>query len=172
MSERTILGEADWRLWQSLSAMTSQLGLELDRQLRSEAGLSQAEYDVVSTLSRARTGRMRAGELGELLAWEKSRVSHQLARMERRGLVVRESCDADGRGTWVSLSDEGRGLVDAASRIHAAALQEFFFDVLPDTERERLQEAATRVLDRLSPAACEIAEASGMLSRDEPAAVR
>lgn len=172
MTERTILGAKDWGLWQSLSAMTSQLGLALDRQLRHEAGLSQAEYDVVSVLAQARPGRMRPGELGELLGWEKSRVSHQLARMERRGLLRRESCDADGRGTWVSLSEEGRALVAEASRIHADALREFFFDVLPGAEREALRDAAERVLDRLNPAACEIAAENGMAPARQGSAAR
>jgi len=162
MPERRHLSPEDWELWRALSAMTSQLGLALDRRLRRDAGVSQADFQVISTLAQAPSGQLRPGELVELLGWEKSRVSHQLARMEARGLVERASCDEDARGTWVSLSGEGRGLAEGVARAHAAAIREYFLDVLDDEERAALLTVAERVLDGLNPVACDIAEAHGM----------
>ena len=75
-------------------------------------------------LSEAPDRKLRTGELAELLAWEKSRVSHQVARMEARGLLERTECDTDGRGTWVGLTDEGRRILLGSMREHAAAIRE------------------------------------------------
>jgi len=63
-----------------------------------DAGISQADFIVLGRLSEAPDRRLRTGELAELLAWEKSRVSHQLKRMVQRGLVTREECGDDARG--------------------------------------------------------------------------
>jgi len=158
-------------LWRALTTMSSQLGLALDRQLKRDAGISQADYQVIQVLAEAASGQLRPGELGELLGWEKSRVSHQLARMEGRSLISRESCDSDARGTWVSLSDEGRRALVDAGREHAAAIMEMFFKDLSEQERVVLRATADRVIDRLNPVACEIAAANGMRAR-RPTAVR
>ncbi|MFC5502333.1 MarR family winged helix-turn-helix transcriptional regulator [Lysinimonas soli] len=159
------LSDADWSVWRDVMAMTSQLARELDRRLQSDAGISHADYSVLLVLQRAPEHQLRTGELAELLAWEKSRVSHQVARMEARGLLERAECPTDGRGTWVSPTDAGRRTLLAAARNHTATIRELFFDALGDDQRLAMGDAAVRVLDRLSPAACELADEKGMMSR-------
>ena len=161
MSVRRLSGD-DWATWRALSTMSAQLDVELDRRLRAVANVSQAEFQVLSTLNEVPDGRLRPGELGELLGWEKSRVSHQLTRMESRGLVERDNCDVDARGTWVSLTVAGREAVATIADQYGAAIQELLFDALDGSERKNLHVAAVRVLERLNPVACEIAEEVGM----------
>jgi len=156
MSTVSDVPPADWSLWRSFRAMNEQLGRELDRQLQRDAGISQADYGILVTLFEAPDRRMRTGELGELLAWEKSRVSHQVARMEARGLVERVECESDGRGTWVMLATDGTRALLGAMREHAAAINDLFLSELEPDEKEILQRAAQRVLDRLNPEACAI----------------
>jgi DNA-binding MarR family transcriptional regulator len=162
MSTAAGVSEQDWRLWREFVTMHRHLARELDRQLQRDAGISQADFTVLATLSEAPDRRLRTGELAELLAWEKSRVSHQVARMESRGLLDRTECDTDGRGTWVGLTPDGRRTLLASSRDHADAIRDLFFDELADDEKSALGDVARRVLDRLNPAACEIAAENGM----------
>ena len=138
-------------------ASTSRAGrhlvAELDRRLQADAGISHPEYTVLLSLNEAPERRLRTGELAELLAWEKSRVSHQVARMESRGLVERTPCETDGRGTWIVLTAEGRRLLLRAMRDHAAAIRELFVDVLTDDEKASMRAASIRMLEGLDPAA-------------------
>lgn len=149
----------DWDLWRTMRAMNQHLSRELDRQLQRDAGISQADYGILITLFDAPDRRMRTGELGDLLAWEKSRVSHQVARMEARGLVKRVECESDGRGTWVTLAADGKRALLGAMREHATAIRELFFDELRDSEKQVMLRAMTRVLGKLN-AACEAEAAS------------
>lgn len=144
--------------------MNEQLGRELDRQLQRDAGISQADYGILVTLFEAPDRRMRTGELGEVLAWEKSRVSHQVARMEARDLVKRVECAEDGRGTWVTIAAHGKRALLGAMREHAAAIRDLFLDELEPGEKEILQRAAARVLDRLNPEACAILDGASAQS--------
>lgn len=154
MSTVSEVPPADWELWRTMRAMHEQLGRELDRQLQRDAGISQADYLILVTLFEAPDRRVRTGELGELIAWEKSRVSHQVARMEARGLVVRVTCESDGRGTWVTLAADGKRALLGAMREHAAAIRELFLDELDADEKRVMLTAMSRVLAKLN-AVCE-----------------
>ncbi|HEY4225360.1 MAG TPA: MarR family winged helix-turn-helix transcriptional regulator [Pseudolysinimonas sp.] len=156
------LSDQDWAVWRDFMAMSSQLMRELDRRLQSDAGISHADYSVLLMLQRADDHQLRTGELAELLAWEKSRVSHQVARMESRELVVRTECDTDGRGTWIAPTAQGSRVLLGAMRNHSRTIRELFFDVLSEQQQRALGDGALSVLDKLSPEACEIAEEKGM----------
>ncbi|HEU0207286.1 MAG TPA: MarR family winged helix-turn-helix transcriptional regulator [Pseudolysinimonas sp.] len=156
------LSDQDWAVWRDFMTMSGQLSRELDRRLQADAGISQADYSVLLVLEQASDHQLRTGELAELLAWEKSRVSHQVARMEVRALVARSECDTDGRGTWIEPTPEGRRVLLGAMRNHNRTIRELFFDVLGDDQRLAIGDAALTVLDRLSPEACVIADEKGM----------
>jgi DNA-binding MarR family transcriptional regulator len=156
MSTVSDLAPEDWALWRSVRAMHQHLGRELDRQLLRDAGISQADYGILLTLFESPERQRRTGEIAELLGWEKSRVSHQVARMEGRGLVARVECELDGRGTWVTLTTEGTRALLGAMRKHAAAIRDLFLDLIEPDEKEVLRLVAARVLDKLNPAACDI----------------
>jgi len=166
------LSDHDWAVWRDFMTMSGQLSRELDRRLQADAGISHADYSVLLVLHQASDHQLRTGELAELLAWEKSRVSHQVARMEARQLVVRSECDTDGRGTWITPTPEGRGVLLGAMGNHSRTIRELFFDVLGDDQRAAIGDAALNVLDRLSPEGCVIAEQKGIArSRRARAAV-
>lgn len=158
MSRAERLTDEDWRLWRAFSSMNRALTREIDRQLQRDAGISSADYSVLVTLFEAPDHRLRTGELADFLAWEKSRVSHQISRMAVRGLVERHECVEDGRGIWIMLTAAGRRAALGATREHAAKLREVFFDVLDEEEKEAFRAGAARVLDRLSPPSCQAAE--------------
>jgi DNA-binding MarR family transcriptional regulator len=149
---------AEWGAWRDFIAMRRQLDRELERQLQRDAGLSTADYGVLNTLSESPDRRLRGRDLGELLAWEKSRVSHQVSRMEARGLVERQDCPEDARGTWIGITPEGRRTLLRATRDHGATLRRFFFDALEPEELEALSRISKRVLGAIDPPACTMIE--------------
>lgn len=156
------MSEEDWGLWRDFVAMHRHLARELDRQLQRDAAISQADFSVLLVLSDAPDRKLRTGELAELLAWEKSRVSHQVARMESRGLLERSECDTDGRGTWVCITDEGRRTLLGATREHAAAIRALFFDNLHQGEKAAIAGVAARILEHINPEPFDIADEQGL----------
>lgn len=162
------VSEQDWQLWREFLTMHRHLARELDRQLQRDAGISQADFSVLLRLSESTTQRLRTGELAELLAWEKSRVSHQVTRMEARDLLERSECAEDGRGTWVGITEEGRRVLREASADHAATIRSLFFDHLTAEEKTALGASSRRILDALNPEACEIAAEVGLPGAPAP----
>jgi DNA-binding MarR family transcriptional regulator len=156
------VSDEDWGLWRDFVAMHRHLARELDRQLQRDAAISQADFSVLVVLSEAPDRKLRTGELAELLAWEKSRVSHQVARMESRGLLERTDCDTDGRGTWVGLTNEGRRTLLGATREHSAAIRTLFFDNLHQAEKAAIAGVSARILEHINPEACDIEDEKGM----------
>jgi DNA-binding MarR family transcriptional regulator len=143
------LTEAEQRAWRGLLRMTSRLDARLGRELLATSGLSLADYDVLVLLTDLAEGRLRVFELARELAWEQSRLSHHLARMQGRGLVVREDCATDRRGAYVVLTDQGRAAITAAAPAHVATVRSLVFDALTPEQVALLDVTAQRVLARL-----------------------
>jgi DNA-binding MarR family transcriptional regulator len=134
--------------------MQLQLQRTLGDRLEANAGISSPDYTVLLVLFEAPERRLRASRIAGLIAWEKSRLSHQLTRMEQRGLVRREECDDDLRGKWVVLTNDGRRAVLKAMRDHNKAIREYFFDVVSDEDQAVLQRVSDRVVGVIDPAVC------------------
>jgi DNA-binding MarR family transcriptional regulator len=143
------LTEDEQQAWRGLLRMTSQLNARMNRQLQDEAGISLADYEVLVELSEAPEGRRRVFELASALAWEQSRVSHQLARMQRRGLIARQECPADARGAFVVLTETGRAAIEQAAPAHVETVRQLVFDGLSPDQLAALTAVSSSVLDRL-----------------------
>jgi DNA-binding MarR family transcriptional regulator len=138
------------RAWRTYLRMSALLPARLNRQLQRDSGLSLPEYEVLVALSEAPGGRLRPYQLCEALSWEQSRLSHQLTRMERRGLVAREECPADGRGAFVILQPEGGDAIESAAPGHVATVRQLIFDQFDDDQRAAFEKACAAILDSLS----------------------
>ncbi len=149
MDEAPWLDEREARAWRGMIDVLPRLTAVLERQLVQDAGLSAAEYTLLVPLSEASDGVLRARDLGRMVGWERSRISHQIIRMEKRGLVVREECNEDARGSMVRLTEAGRTAIVAAAPAHVAAVRRYFIGALTDTELDVIGPALERVLDRL-----------------------
>ena len=139
-----------WRRWLQLNAL---LPAVLHRELQADAELSLPDFDVLVHLTDSPEGRVRVSDLARGLSWERSRVSHHIARMERRGLVCREECRDDGRGAWVALSDAGRTAIEQAAPGHVATVRRVLFDVLTSEELAVMTGVVDKVLAGLEGAA-------------------
>lgn len=144
----------DWNVWRTFFLMRRQLDRVLEHQLQRDAGISAPDYEILLTLFQATQRQLRAREIGALLGWEKSRLSHQVTRMTSRGLVERRDCDTDGRGTWIVLTADGSRAVLSAMRDHAATVRRLFFDVLTEQEKQALLSASHRILGAVTAEEC------------------
>jgi DNA-binding MarR family transcriptional regulator len=146
MSDGRWLDEREERAWRSLQFMQMRLEERLARQLATDSRLSYPDYVVLVALTDDPNGRLRLFELGEVLGWEKSRLSHHIARMADRGLVKKEKCDSDRRGAFVVVTDEGRSEIESAAPGHVDAVRHLFIDRLTPDQLDAIATAAEAVL--------------------------
>ena len=140
------LDEREERAWRALQFMQLRLEAALAHQLAAESDLSYPDYLVLVALTDRPEGRARVFELARQLGWERSRLSHHLARMEARGLVTKEQCPSDRRGAFAVVTDQGHHQLAAAAPGHVAAVRHLFVDRLRPDQLDTLAELAETVL--------------------------
>jgi DNA-binding MarR family transcriptional regulator len=145
------LTEREARAWRGLQLMQMRLEGALARQLAAESGLSYPDYLVLVALTDRPEGRMRLFELAAVLGWEKSRLSHHIARMTDRGLVGKERCDSDRRGAFVVVTGHGRREIEAAAPGHVAAVRRLFIDRLTPRQLAEIADIAETILASSEP---------------------
>jgi DNA-binding MarR family transcriptional regulator len=124
--------------WRALIDATDELRRILGAQLLQDSALSPADYQVLLALSEADGLRLRSSRLAAAIDWERSRLSHHLGRMERRGLIRRDDCAVDSRGAEVSLTDDGAATFRASTAPHMRAIKRHFADALTPAQFEAL----------------------------------
>ena len=149
MADPRWLDEREQVAWRSYLRMAGRLSAHLNRQLQADSELSLADFDVLVHLTDVPERRLRVVELARELEWEKSRLSHHVARMERRGLVRREECEDDGRGSYIVLTATGLAAIEGAAPGHVAAVRDVVFDALTPEQVAVLGAISDQVLARL-----------------------
>ena len=146
---KQILSYSQEAAWASYQRMRVRLAERLNRELAHKTGLSEADFEILSALTQTPEESVRALALRCGLEWEKSRLSHQLRRMEARGLITREECPEDNRGSVIRVTDTGRQLV-AEARIHYEQIvRRYVADILTAEQLEALGTIAELVLEQL-----------------------
>lgn len=149
-------------IWRSLLDTTAELRTILGAQLQ-ESSLSPADYQVLLALSEVDGRRLRSSELAEAIDWERSRLSHHLGRMERRGLIRRDDCATDSRGAEVSLTVDGAAAFRRATAPHLRAVKRHFADALTPEHFEALADILRALQDHLHP---DLVARAGIASHD------
>lgn len=129
--------------------MFTLLEARLARELHEETGLSMADYTVLSNLVEAQDRKWRITELADWMTWSQSRLSHQLLRMEERGLVSRAPTTDDLRGTTVALTGEGLRAIAEAAPSHFGSVRRHMIDLLDAQQMTVLGDIADTVVDHL-----------------------
>jgi DNA-binding MarR family transcriptional regulator len=139
-------GEAStWRLIQRLSELATGV---VEHQIRSAADLSSAEFEVLGCLVAAPDRQLRQNELAAMLGWDKSRLSHQLTRMQHRELIERQK---SGRVHGVEVTRMGVHKFELADSAHRAAVRALLQEHLSTAEREALERTATEAVPAPAP---------------------
>jgi DNA-binding MarR family transcriptional regulator len=145
------LTEEEQRAWRAYIRLSQLLMRQLDRDLH-PFGLSTHDYEILVELSEAPGHRLRMTELADRTTQSRSRLSHQINRMETRGLVSREECEGDKRGTFAVLTADGEGTIKKVAPSHVASVRAHFIDQLAPGDLTTLTDAFEPVLDRLREA--------------------
>lgn len=135
-----------WRAW--LAANTLLLDA-FSRDLQESHGLTMADYEILVRLSESPDRRMRMSDLAEATLSSRSRLSHQIDRMERAGHVERMPCTDDKRGYFAVLTPAGWDTLVAAAPCHVGSVRDRIVDVLTPEEFAALGKASKRLLDHL-----------------------
>ncbi len=138
--------QESWRAWLD---MTRLLPDQLSRELSAEHCLSIADYEILVQLSENPDRRIRMSDLADRTLSSRSRLTHQCDRLAKRGLITREPCTDDGRGSWAVLTQEGWDTIEGAAPDHVASVRKNFVDVLTPSEFEELGRISRKISEHL-----------------------
>lgn len=143
------LTEREQRAWRAYITGSRRLVEHLDLDLKAQ-GLTHDDYGVLVALSEAEGGRLRMSELADLSVESRSRLSHHVGRLEARGLVARETCPEDRRGSFAVLTADGRATIEAVAPHHVEGVRRYLLDLLTPDELDVIGEAFARIERHLS----------------------
>jgi DNA-binding MarR family transcriptional regulator len=143
------LDQREAGVWRNYVVASEMLNTQLERDLLADSNLSLADYAVLVNLSEVDDRRLRATELASRMSWSRSRLSHQVGRMEARDLVKRESCGDDARGSYIVLTANGYTAIKSAAPEHVRSVRHHLLDNLTDAQIDALGEIASSVLEHL-----------------------
>ncbi len=138
------LDAEEMRAWRALINGSQRLLEVLNRELSEAHGLSLADYRILVILSEAESNSVRMSELAEGIVASRSRLTHQIRRLEAAGIVARQDCEDDRRGVLATLTAEGRRRLGEAAPTHLAGVRRHLIDDLSAPERRTLAEVFTR----------------------------
>jgi DNA-binding MarR family transcriptional regulator len=142
------LTDTEQRAWRAYIRLAQLLMRQLDRDLH-PFGLSMHDYEILVELSEAPHQKMRMTELADRTAQSRSRLSHQINRMEEKALVTREGCEGDKRGTFAVLTHLGLTTISDVAPFHVRSVREHFIDQLDPADLACLTSACEPALEKL-----------------------
>jgi DNA-binding MarR family transcriptional regulator len=138
--------QQSWRGWVAASMLLPQ---RLNRDLQEQHGLTGTDYQILVELSEAPDRRVRMSVLADHVQLSRSRLSHQVDRMAKAGLVTREVCEQDGRGMYAVMTDLGWETIVAAAPDHVASVRRHLVDRLTPEEFEAFGRTCIKIVDGL-----------------------
>ncbi|MGI5200548.1 MarR family winged helix-turn-helix transcriptional regulator [Spirillospora sp. CA-108201] len=150
MSKKSSDGPVRWltpdeeRAWRAFRRMVIAVQTGTARDL-SRVGLSEPDYEVLSTLSERPDHAGTLHEQAAKMGWSRSRLSRHATRMEARGLIRRAPDPADGRGCLLVLTDHGLDTLTDAAPAHLESVRHHFVDLLAPEDLTALERIAGKV---------------------------
>ena len=142
------LTDEEQQAWRATVNLSQLLLRQLDREL-AEHGLNGRDYEILVELSEAPEHRLRMTDLADATSQSRSRLSHQVSRMEKRGLVRRDDCEGDKRGTFAVLTEAGFEAIERVAPQHVESVRRHFVDQLTPHQLEEITAAFQPVVDYL-----------------------
>ncbi|MCS4489842.1 MarR family transcriptional regulator [Corynebacterium sp. ES2794-CONJ1] len=130
MSTPRWLTDEEQVFWRLLLSTVRKVQNTNEQVLHNEHKLTSSEFAVLVCLSEAPDEMLRLRDLCANLEWDRSRTSHQVTRMEKRGLVAKSKCSGDARGIHISLSAEGKKRLVEAAPTHVNTVRSLIFDTI------------------------------------------
>ncbi|WP_405165163.1 MarR family winged helix-turn-helix transcriptional regulator [Nocardia sp. NBC_01499] len=130
MTDPHWLDDVEMRAWVGFVRTRDLIAAAVGRDSTRESNLTYVEYSVLAFLSKTPDSRCTFAELAAQLEWSQSRLSHQITRMEKRGLVVREPIPDDARRTAAKLTPRGAEVLTGAAPAHVISVRKHMIDIL------------------------------------------
>ncbi|KQV23691.1 MULTISPECIES: MarR family winged helix-turn-helix transcriptional regulator [unclassified Kitasatospora] len=147
-------GETPWlsakeqQFWRAHLEVSHLLDYQLGRELQPH-GLANNDYEILVVLSESPDRRMRMTDLATATLQSKSRLSHQITRMENAGLVLRQECPGDRRGLYAHLTEHGWDILQKVAPDHVRSVRHHFIDRFTPEQIDTLYAALAPVADHL-----------------------
>ncbi|MFF1903157.1 MarR family winged helix-turn-helix transcriptional regulator [Kitasatospora sp. NPDC058218] len=136
------------RLWRAHLEVAKLLDYQLGRELQPH-NLAINDYEILVVLSEAPERRMRMTDLATATLQSKSRLSHQITRMETAGLVLRQECPGDRRGLYAHLTEQGWETMQKVAPDHVRSVRAHFIDRFTPEQLDAMYEALAPVAEHL-----------------------
>src|SRR3954447_7965943 len=138
--------EVELDAWRGFLRTQSTLLRELDEELTRAHGLPLSSYDVLVQLDEAQDGRLRMSHLADAVLLSRSGLTRLVTRLVEQGLIERDECKNDARGSFAVITHQGRERLHEARRTHRAGVQARFLDRLSDREQRQLAKIWSKLL--------------------------
>ena len=142
------LTDEEQQAWRATVQLSQLLLRQLDRDLTAH-GLNGRDYEILVDLSEAPEHRLRMTDLADATSQSRSRLSHQITRMENRGLVRRDDCEGDKRGTFAVLTKAGFEAIERVAPYHVEQVRRHYIDRLTAQQQEEIRSAFQPIVDYL-----------------------
>jgi DNA-binding MarR family transcriptional regulator len=120
--------------WRAFIEGSVRVHTRIDEDLKASAGMTLFDYHILVLLSEAPGHRLRMRELADRIAFAPSRLTYQAARMEQKGLITREACEDDARGTYATITPAGLHALRRATPAHVRSIRRGFLDALDERD--------------------------------------
>ncbi len=137
------LNEDEMQIWNMWKGSFKRVFGRVVKEMSDHTGLSEGDFGVLDRLVQFGNGKLRQQELADSMDWDKSRLSHHLTRMEKRGLVLRKPSDTD-RGVQVMITSAGKSALAEALPIVSKAIRRHFLDLITDQDIESIARMADK----------------------------
>jgi len=141
--ERARPGFDAWRTFLGAHAAVLR---RLEAELEAEGLISLADYDVLVNLATAPAGKLRMSELADQVLLSRSGMTRRIDRLETAGLVRRDECAADRRGSYATITPDGLERVRSAGPTHLRGIEEHFIAKLSPAELEAIRAALSKIM--------------------------
>ena len=142
------LTDEEQQAWRATVQLSQLLLRQLDRDLTAH-GLNGRDYEIMVELSEAPEHRLRMTDLADATSQSRSRLSHQITRMEKRGLVRRDDCEGDKRGTFAVLTKAGFDAIERVAPYHVEQVRRHYIDRLSPRQLEETRDAFAPIVEYL-----------------------
>ena len=145
------LDPAEMAAWLAFLEVSHLLDRAIEQQLRQDAGLSHAQYEILNRLAAAPGGQLRMSDLADVIVVSRSGLTYQVTQLEKAGLVRRGKCPSDDRGVLAILTPAGHAALVRAAPGHLRVVRDNLIDALTPAQLAALTEGLTAARARLRP---------------------
>lgn len=149
MPDQRWLDPGEMAAWLAFLEVSHRLDRVIEQQLRRDAGLSHAQYEILSRLESAPGGQLRMSDLADVIIVSRSGLTYQVTQLEKAGLVRRGKCPSDDRGVLAILTPDGRTALLRAATGHLRVVREYLIDALTPAQLTALTDALEAARTRL-----------------------